>query len=46
MFYYEGDIVRQTERLWENISVLLQEGGASFIDVASMIIYLRDVSDR
>lgn len=43
---YEGDIVRQTERMWENISVLLQEGGASFIDVASMIIYLRDVSDR
>ena len=42
---YAGDIVAQTERMWENVETLLAEGGASFDDVAHMIVYLRDVSD-
>lgn len=40
-----GDIVAQTGRMLENISVLLAEGGASMQDVAMAIIYLRDVAD-
>lgn len=42
---YEGDVVRQTERMLENTSVLLEEGGASFGDVSYMFVYLRDMSD-
>lgn len=40
-----GDIVAQTERMLENISVLLAEGGASMEDIAQSIVYLRDVAD-
>ncbi|MDO4497866.1 MAG: Rid family hydrolase [Bacteroidales bacterium] len=42
---YEGDIKRQTERMIENVEVLLAEGYASFNDVAQMIVYLRDMAD-
>ncbi len=42
---HEGDIVRQTERMIENVEVLLAEAGCGFGDVGSMIIYLRDVAD-
>lgn len=40
-----GDIRKQTERMWENVEMLLKEGGATFDDVAQMFVYLRDVSD-
>ena len=42
---HEGDIVRQTERMIENVEVLLSEAGCGFGDVGSMIIYLRDTAD-
>ena len=42
---YEGDIVRQTERMIENVEVLLKEAGCGFPQVGSMIIYLRDSAD-
>ena len=42
---YVGDIVKQTERMLENVSELLKEGGATLADVAQAIVYLRDVAD-
>jgi len=42
---YEGDIVRQTERMIENVEVLLKEAGCGFGQVGSMIVYLRDAAD-
>ena len=42
---YEGDIVRQTARMIENVEVLLSESGCSFADVAAITVYLRDPSD-
>lgn len=42
---YEGDIEAQTRRMWENVETLLAEGGATFSNVAQMLIYLRDVAD-
>lgn len=40
-----GDIVRQTERMWENVEKLLEEGGFTTDDVAQIIVYLRDTGD-
>lgn len=40
-----GDITAQTDRMLENIGVLLAEGGCEWTDVAHMIVYLRDVAD-
>ena len=40
-----GDIVKQTERMWENVSTLLEEGDAAFDDVMQIIVYLRDICD-
>lgn len=40
-----GDIVKQTERMWENVGMLLQEGGSGFDDVMQIIVYLRDTAD-
>ncbi len=42
---YEGDIKKQTIRMWENVEALLNEGDASFSDVAQIVVYLRDVAD-
>ena len=42
---YEGDIVRQTGRLLENIGALLKDGNATMNDIQYFIIYLRDISD-
>lgn len=41
---YEGDICRQTERMIENVGVLLAEAGCGFADVGSMTVYLRNAS--
>lgn len=40
-----GDIVKQTERMWENVETLLAEGGATFNDVMHLVVYLRDTAD-
>ncbi|MBO6028793.1 MAG: translation initiation inhibitor [Bacteroidales bacterium] len=42
---HEGDVVAQADRLLENVSVLLQEGGSSLDRVPYFVIYLRDISD-
>lgn len=42
---YEGDIVKQTARMIENVETLLEEAGCGFKQVGSMIVYLRDVAD-
>jgi len=42
---HEGDVMKQAERMTENIMVLLAEAGAKADDIAYMIVYLRDVAD-
>lgn len=42
---FPGDIVRQTERMLENVGVLLEEAGCSFDSIRSMLVYLRDPAD-
>lgn len=40
-----GDIVKQTERMWENVETLLKEADTTFDDVMQIIVYLRDLAD-
>lgn len=40
-----GDIVKQTQRMWENVDTLLKEGQSSFDDVMAITVYLRDPAD-
>ncbi len=42
---HQGDVVKQTQRMWENVETLLAEGGATYDDVAQLVVYLRDVAD-
>lgn len=42
---YLGDVVRQTDRLQENIAALLADGNVTLADVRYFIVYLRDVAD-
>ncbi len=42
---YQGDVVRQTGRLLENIGALLADGHATMNDICYFLIYLRDISD-
>lgn len=42
---HEGNVEMQTKRMWENVEALLKEGGATYDDVAYMVVYLRDISD-
>lgn len=42
---YIGDIQAQTERMFLNISKLLESDGAALSDVAYFVVYLRDISD-
>jgi enamine deaminase RidA (YjgF/YER057c/UK114 family) len=42
---YPGDIAGQTNRMLENIDVLLTETNAGFENVMQMIVYLRNASD-
>ncbi len=42
---HPGDILRQTERMMENVDVLLAEGGATTADIVQSLIYLRDTAD-
>ena len=39
------DILKQTGRMMENISALLEEAGASIGDIMQAIVYLRDPAD-
>lgn len=40
-----GDIVRQTQRMWENVEALLAEAQMTMNDCAQIIVYLRDTAD-
>lgn len=42
---YPGEILKQTERMLENIDTLLQEAGAGLQDIMQAIVYLRDPAD-
>lgn len=42
---HEGDVVKQTRRMWENVETLLSEAGCGYDDVPVMIVYLRDTGD-
>lgn len=42
---HPGDVAMQTQRMWENVEVLLGEAGCSYDDVMHMIVYLRDIAD-
>lgn len=42
---HTGDVRLQTERMLENVSRLLEEAECSFVDVAHIIVYLRDIAD-
>lgn len=42
---HEGDIRRQTLRMWENIEALLKEADCTFDNVAEFSVYLRDIAD-
>ncbi|MBQ9678782.1 MAG: hypothetical protein IJV44_11670 [Prevotella sp.] len=39
------DIVKQTERMWENVEALLKEAECTFEDVGEIVVYLRDTAD-
>ena len=42
---YPGDIRRQTQRMWENVEVLLAEAECTFEHVGHLLVYLRDMAD-
>lgn len=42
---WEGDIHRQTKRMWENVGALLKAADCDWTDVGSILIYLRDPAD-
>lgn len=42
---HPGDIRMQTRRMLENVGVLLAEAGCGFGDMASALVYLRDIAD-
>ena len=42
---YVGDVAKQIERLFVNISQLLADGGRTLNDLTYMVVYLRDIAD-
>lgn len=42
---HSGNIRKQTERMLENVEVLMNEAGSSLSDIAQAIVYLRDTAD-
>lgn len=42
---WEGDIRRQTLRMWTNVEALLKSAGCGWDDVGHMLVYLRDPAD-
>lgn len=43
---YKKEVGKQIQRTLQNISALLADADADMMDVAQMIIYLRDIADR
>ena len=39
------DLLKQTDRMFENITTLLAEAGAAMRDVVHIVLYLRDIAD-
>ncbi len=42
---YANDIIKQTQRMWDNVEALLKEAECNFDNVSVMIVYLRDIAD-
>ena len=42
----DGDVIRQSEQVLDNIGVVLRSAGASFDDVVRVGVYVRDMADR
>ncbi|MDR1169959.1 MAG: hypothetical protein LBK97_03900 [Prevotellaceae bacterium] len=42
---YPSDILKQTERTFENVKVLLKQAETQMSNIVQMIIYLRDIAD-
>ncbi|WP_438311517.1 RidA family protein [Sporosarcina sp. FA9] len=42
----QGDIVGQTEQVFQNIKFVLENAGATFKDIVKVTIYLCDINDR
>lgn len=43
---FPKDIEKQTQRMIENVKVLLKEADCSFDEVGEMVVYLRDIADH
>lgn len=43
--YFDGDVVKQAERMFENVDALLRSGSATIDDMMHMIVYLRDPAE-
>jgi len=43
---FPKDIEKQTQRMIENVEVLLKEADCSFDEVGEMVVYLRDIADH
>jgi 2-iminobutanoate/2-iminopropanoate deaminase len=41
-----GDVVAQTEQVFENIETVLTRLDASLVDVVKVVVYLTDIADR
>ena len=42
----DGDVIRQSEQVLDNIGAALRSAGASFDDVVRVGVYVRDMADR
>lgn len=42
---WQGDVRRQTQRMWENVESLLKAASFGWEDVGHMLVYLRDPAD-
>lgn len=42
---HAGDVRQQTERMWENVEMLLKEADCGFENMGHVIVYLRDIAD-
>ncbi len=42
---YPGDVIKQAERMMENIATLLKEAGAGVDNIGEAVVYLRDTAD-
>ena len=42
---HPGDVIKQSERMIENITALLNEAGADLNDIMQAIVYIRDTGD-